>query len=60
MSNKLSKPQSFWDLNDGDKDLTMFTKTSLTLAKEENNLTIILVITLTMLIFHFKLPFIEI
>ena len=35
MSNKLSKPQSFWDLKDEDKDLTMFTITNLTLTKEQ-------------------------
>ena len=36
MSNKLSEAQSFWDLNDEDKDLTMFTITNLTLAKRRN------------------------
>jgi len=36
MSNKLSEPKIFWDLNDDDKDLTMFTITNLTLRKEEN------------------------
>ena len=39
MSNKLSKPQSFWDLRDEDKDLTMFTITNLTLIeKQERNM----------------------
>ena len=37
MSNKLSKAQSFWDLKDEDKDLTMFTITNLTLTKERNS-----------------------
>ena len=36
MSNKLSEPKKFWNLKDEDKDLTMFTITNLTLAKEEN------------------------
>ena len=36
MSNKLSEPKIFWDLNDDDRDLTMFTISNLTLAKEEN------------------------
>ena len=36
MSNKLSKPQSFWDLKDEDKDLTMFTISNLTLTEEDN------------------------
>ena len=36
MSNKLSKPKSFWDLTDEDKDLTMFTISNLTLTKEDN------------------------
>ena len=36
MSNKLSEAQSFWDLNDEDKDLTMFTITNLALTKEKN------------------------
>ena len=36
MSNKLSKPQSFWDLKDEDKDLTMFTITDLTLTEEND------------------------
>ena len=34
MSNKLSKQQSFGDLKQKDKDLTMFTITNLTLTKE--------------------------
>ena len=36
MTNKLSEPKIFWDLNDDDRDLTMFTLSNLTLAKEEN------------------------
>ena len=36
MSNKLRKPRTFWDLNNNDRDLTMFTITNLTLTKEEN------------------------
>ena len=36
MANKLSEPKSFEDLSDEDKDLTMFTITNLTLAKEGN------------------------
>ena len=36
MSNKLSKPKSFWNLKDKDKDLTMFTISNLTLNNEEN------------------------
>ena len=36
MSNKLSESKKFWNLMDEDKDLTMFTITNLTLAKEEN------------------------
>ena len=36
MSNKLSEPKSFWDLTADDRDLTMFTISNLTLAKEEN------------------------
>ena len=36
MSNKLSKPKNFWNLKDEDKDLTMFTILNLTLAKEDN------------------------
>ena len=36
MSNKSSEPKRFWDLTDGDKDLTMFTITKLTMAKKEN------------------------
>ena len=36
MSNKLSKPQSFWDLEGEDKDLTMFTITDLTLTEEND------------------------
>ena len=36
MSNKLSKPQSFWHLRDADKDLTMFTITDLTLTEEND------------------------
>ena len=36
MSNKLSEPKGFWDLTADDRDLTMFTISNLTLAKEEN------------------------
>ena len=36
MSNKLSESKKFWDLNDEDKDLTMFTVTNLTLTKADN------------------------
>ena len=36
MTNKLSEPKIFWDLNDDDRALTMFTLSNLTLAKEEN------------------------
>ena len=36
MTNKVSEPMTFGDLNDEDKDLTMFTITNLTLAKERN------------------------
>ena len=36
MTNKMSEPKTFEDLNDEDKDLTMFTIANLTLAKEEN------------------------
>ena len=36
MSNKLSKAQSFWDLRDEDKDLTMFTISDLTLNEKDN------------------------
>ena len=36
MSNTLSESKTFGDLNNEDKDLTMFTITNLTLAKEEN------------------------
>ena len=36
MTNKVSEPKTFGDLNDEDKDLTMFTITNLTLAKEKN------------------------
>ena len=36
MSNKLSKPKSFWNLMHEDKDLTMFTISNLTLNNEEN------------------------
>ena len=36
MSNKLSESKKFWDLNDEDKDLTMFTITNLTLTKADN------------------------
>ena len=36
MSNKLSKPKSFWNLEDKDKDLTMFTISNLTLNNEDN------------------------
>ena len=36
MTNKVSEPKTFGDLNDEDKDLTMFTITNLTLAKERN------------------------
>ena len=36
MSNKLRKPRTFRDLNNNDRDLTMFTITNLTLTKEEN------------------------
>ena len=36
MSNKLSEPKSFWDLNDEDKDLTMFTMSNLTLTRNDN------------------------
>ena len=36
MSDNLSKPRSFWDLTDEDKDLTMFTILNLTLNKGEN------------------------
>ena len=36
MSNKLSKPKTFWNLKDEDKDLTMFTISNLTLNKKEN------------------------
>ena len=35
MSNKLRKPRTFRDLNNNDRDLTMFTITNLTLTKEE-------------------------
>ena len=34
--NKKTKPTKFTELNDEDKDLTMFTITNLTLAKEDN------------------------
>ena len=34
ISNKLSKSKRFWELSDDDRDLTMFTKTNLTLARE--------------------------
>ena len=36
MTNKLSEPKIFWDLTADDRDLTMFTISNLTLAKEEN------------------------
>ena len=36
MTNKLSEPKIFWDLTAEDRDLTMFTISNLTLAKEEN------------------------
>ena len=36
MSNKMSESKTFGDLNNEDKDLTMFTITNLTLAKERN------------------------
>ncbi len=36
MTNKVSEPKTFGDLNNEDKDLTMFTITNLTLAKERN------------------------
>ena len=36
MTNKVSEPKTFGDLDDEDKDLTMFTITNLTLAKERN------------------------
>ena len=36
MSNKLSKPMSFWNLTDEDRDLTMFTISNLTLNEVEN------------------------
>ena len=36
MTNKVSEPKYFGDLDDEDKDLTMFTITNLTLAKEGN------------------------
>ena len=36
MSNKMSEPKSFWDLNDEDKDLTMFTMSNLTLTRNDN------------------------
>ena len=36
ISNKLSKSKRFWELSDDDRDLTMFTITNLTLAREEN------------------------
>ena len=36
MTNKLSKPKSFWDLTDEDRDLTMFTISNLTLNEREN------------------------
>ena len=35
MSNKLSEPKSFWDLNDEDKELTMFTMSNLTLTRND-------------------------
>ena len=36
MSDKSSEPKRLWDLTEEDKDLTMFTITKLTMAKEEN------------------------
>ena len=36
MSNKVSEPMSFWDLDDDERDLTMFTITNLTLIRNEN------------------------
>ena len=36
MSNKLSEPKTFRDLKNEDKDLTLFTISDLTLAKEGN------------------------
>ena len=46
MSNKLSEPKTFWDLNSDDRDLTMFTITNLTLAEEENRNVVSLVLKL--------------
>ena len=36
INNKLSEAKSLWDLDDYDRDLTMFTITNLTLSREEN------------------------
>ena len=36
ISNKLSKSKRFWELSDDDRDLTTFTITNLTLAKEKD------------------------
>ena len=36
ISNKLGKPKSFWDLNDEDKEFTMFTMSNLTLTRNDN------------------------
>ena len=36
MSNKMGKPKSFRNLEDEDKDLTMFSITNLTLAKDKH------------------------
>ena len=36
MSNKMGKPKSFRNLKDEDKDLTMFSITNLTLAKDKH------------------------
>ena len=36
MTNKVGEPKTFGDLNDEDKDLTMFTITNLTLTKERS------------------------
>ena len=36
INNKLSEAKSLWDLDDYDRDLTMFTITNLTLSREED------------------------